>query len=112
MNAARDLLKLRDSISEARCDLQQLGTNVRQLERDVSLCRPHRKPERDQSLLRSVMKVSLDATASVIRRRNDSLPRCSKFRLALRVRDRGRNELGELLEAFGRIARQRLLRRD
>jgi hypothetical protein len=53
------------------------------------------------------MEVSLDPAASLVRRRDDPPARGGELGLAVRIRGRGCEELGELLEAFDGVQRQR-----
>ena len=62
--------------------------------------------ERDQPLLRAVVEVAFDPATSLVRGRHDPLERGSKLGPGLRVRDRGRDELGEVLEPVFGIERQ------
>ncbi|HEV7828293.1 MAG TPA: hypothetical protein VGP04_05465 [Pseudonocardiaceae bacterium] len=68
---------------------------------------PTLEHERHQPLLRAAMEVSLDPAASLVRRRDDPPARGGELGLAVRIRGRGCEELGELLEAFDGVQRQR-----
>ena len=66
----------------------------------VRLRRAHRQAERDEPLLRAVVEVALDPPARLVRCGDDASARRRELGLAFRVRDRGRDELGELLQSL------------
>src|SRR6266851_5485238 len=76
--------------------------------RDIRLRGAHRQSERNQPLLRAVVEVSLDLPASLVRRRDDPPARGGQLRPAIRIRDRGGDQVRELRHALLRAGRELL----
>jgi len=105
VDPTRDLLQILDRRYQSRRDAKQLRAEVLLLGGKVRLRRAHRQSERDEPLLRAIVQVALDPPASLVRCCDDASARCCELGLAFRVRDRGRDELGELLQSLLRVAR-------
>ena len=68
--------------------------------------RAQRQAERDEPLLDAVVEVALDPPARLVRGGDDPSARRGELGLAFRVRDCGRDELGELLQSLLRVGRE------
>ena len=108
MDATGDLPQVIDHAHELRGRVRHLGTRL-------ATCggwlRGHAQPEgqRDEALLGAVVQVPLDPPTGLIRCGDD--PRAGDHELspALRIRDRCRDQLGELGHPLLGVARQRPL---
>jgi len=87
----------------------ELRANVGAVGRKICLGGAYRQPKRYEPLLRSVVKVSLDAAASLVGRGDDPPAGRSELGLAFGIGDRSCYELGELHQAFLCVQRQRLV---
>jgi hypothetical protein len=109
VDPARELLQLRHRVGQSRRDARQLSSQVIPVGGNIGLRGARRQSERDQPLLGTVVQVALDPAAGLVRRGDDPPARGGQLRPALRIRDRGREQLGELLQAALRIDRQQLV---
>jgi hypothetical protein len=100
MDPTRDLLQILHRRHQPRRNARQLRAQVIPLRRQVRLRRAQRQTQRNKPLLRPVMQIALDLPASLIRSRNDPPPRRRQLGLALRVRNRRRDELGEFVQSL------------
>ena len=105
MDSPRDLLKILDRLGQPACDPRELVPEVLPVRRNVGLGGAHGQSQRDEPLLRPVMEVALDPAACLVRRGDDAPPGGGELRLAVRVRDRDADEVGELLQALLGVGR-------
>src|SRR4051812_4744795 len=82
-----------------RRNFRQPLTQITPIDGKIRLRRTHRQTKRDKPLLRTVMQIALDPTASLIRSRNNPPTRRRELRRAFRVRNRRRDELRERSES-------------
>ncbi len=108
MDPARELLQFGHRVGQSRRDARQLSSQVAPVGGNIGLRGARRQRERDQPLLGTVVQVALDPAAGLVRRGDDPPARGGQLRPALRVRDRGREQLGELLQATLRTEWQKL----
>jgi hypothetical protein len=109
VDPTRELLQVRHRIDQSGRDAGQLGSKIVPVGRDIRLRGAHRQSERDQPLLGAVVEVSLDPAASLVRRRDDPPARGGELGAAVRIGDRGCDDVGELLQAFLDVDRQWLV---
>ena len=95
VDAARDLAQLVGDVLQA---FRELCGDARQLVRRSPRHRACAEAERDQPLLDSVVQIALDPAARLVGGGHDPSARRGELGRALRVGDRRRDELAELLE--------------
>ena len=109
MDAAGDLPQVIKHAHELRGDIvHDLGTDLATFG-GCRRCRPQPQGQRDEALLGAVVQVVLDAPAGLIRGGDDPRARGHQLSPALRVRDRGGHQVGELGHPLLGIRRQRPL---
>jgi hypothetical protein len=92
---ARDLLQFSHRAGQSRRDAGQPSFQVAPAGSNIGLRGARRQCERDQSLLGTVVQIALDPAAGLVRRGDDPPARGGQLRPALRIRDRGSDQLGE-----------------
>src|ERR1700730_1120196 len=93
--ASRELAQLVERARQSYRDVVEFGGELVQLGRDLGLRRPYLERERDESLLRAVVQVTLDAAPGLVGGGDD--PGAGRLQLSVRlgIGNRGRDELGE-----------------
>ena len=109
VDSERDLAQDVEHAGEPFDHARQLGLELGELGGRRRLGRTQLECERDELLLRAVVEVALDPPPRRVGRGHDPCPRSLELGAALRVRDRGGDELGELGQALLRVGRQRLV---
>ena len=99
MDPPRDLLQVLHGAGQARRHLRQLRPELDQLGGHRGLGAAQVEGEGDETLLRAVVEIALDAAAGLVGGGDDPGARGAEFGAAVGVGDGGGDELGELLQA-------------
>src|SRR6266498_4574134 len=95
MKTTRELAHVLEHSFEVAADPLEASVRIRELSRDPRTDRLQIQTEGDEPLLGPVVEVALDAPPCFVASGDDSCARGDQFRARGRIRDRGRDQLGE-----------------